>query len=106
MTDKPSRNEEEYFAREEAARLKQSRAGVHRAAIEEERKSHSMKCPKCGTDLKTVDHHVHRLDFETSALQIQVQAGWISDVDAERGSVTDGPSSRTLGDEPTVVEAK
>ena len=62
MTDKPSRNEEEYFAREEAARLKQSRAGVHRAAIEEERKSHFMKCPKCGTDLKTVDYHGVEVD--------------------------------------------
>ena len=51
--EKPSRNEDEYFAREEAERLKAMRekeAAARRAA---ERKSHHMKCPRCGADL----HH-------------------------------------------------
>ncbi len=62
MTDKPSRNEEEYFARQEAERLEQSRAEVQRVTIESKRKSHYMKCPKCGADLSAVDYHGVQVD--------------------------------------------
>jgi hypothetical protein len=62
MTDKPSRNEEEYFARQEAERLEQSRAETQKVTIESERKSHYMKCPKCGADLNTVDYHGVQVD--------------------------------------------
>ena len=62
MTDKPSRNEEEYFARQQAERLKQSRSDAQKVAEEGERKSHYMKCPKCGADLQTVDHHGVQID--------------------------------------------
>jgi uncharacterized protein len=62
MTDKPSRNEEEYFARQEAKLLEQSRAELQRVTIEQERKSHYMKCPKCGADLNTVDYHGVQVD--------------------------------------------
>lgn len=62
MTDKPSRNEEEYFARQEAELLEQSRAKTQRVTIEQNRKSHYMKCPKCGADLNTVDYHGVQVD--------------------------------------------
>ncbi len=62
MTDKPSRNEDAYFARQEAERLEQSRAEIQRVTIESERKSHYMKCPKCGADLNTVDYHGVQVD--------------------------------------------
>ena len=62
MTDKPSRNEEEYFARKEAERREQSRANIQKGTIEQERKSHYMKCPKCGADLNTVDYHGVQVD--------------------------------------------
>ncbi len=62
MTDKPSRNEEEYFARQEAERLEKSRAEVQRVTIESKRKSHYMKCPKCGADLSAVDYHGVQVD--------------------------------------------
>lgn len=62
MTDKPSRNEEEYFARQEAERLEQNRAEVQRVTIESKRKSHYMKCPKCGADLSAVDYHGVQVD--------------------------------------------
>lgn len=57
MPDKPSRNEDEYFARRDAELLRQQRANLQRAAAETERQSHSMKCPKCGYDLITGDWH-------------------------------------------------
>jgi ribosomal protein L37AE/L43A len=54
MTDKhnrPRHNEEEYFARHEAGRLKAQREAALRAAQAAERRTHYMKCPKCGADL-------------------------------------------------------
>ena len=53
--ERPSKNEDEYFARRDAELLRQQHAAVVRAAAERERKSHHMKCPKCGYDLITGD---------------------------------------------------
>lgn len=56
-TDKPSRNEDEYFAREEKERLARLRAkeAADREAVE--RKSHHLRCPKCGAALVTENFH-------------------------------------------------
>ncbi len=62
MTEKQSRNEEEYFARQEAARLRTMRASAAESAQQEERSSHYMKCPKCGSDLVTENQHGIQLD--------------------------------------------
>jgi hypothetical protein len=58
MADKPSNTEEEYFARENAERMrklaaeqKQSLAAAERKAL---KKQHFMRCPKCGMELKEV----------------------------------------------------
>ena len=55
---KPSEPEDEYFAREEAARLSRLILEKQRSMAKEERQAlkaaHFMHCPKCGTDLKTV----------------------------------------------------
>lgn len=50
-TDKPSKNEDEYFAREDAERIRKLReqGAAERAAAE--RRSHHMRCPKCGGTL-------------------------------------------------------
>jgi len=56
-TDKPSRNEDEYFAREEAERLAKLRAREAADRIAAERKSHLLKCPKCGASLNTETFH-------------------------------------------------
>jgi len=57
-TKKPSQEEEEYFAKEDAARrhalaVERAREIAH---DEQERikKLHFMKCPKCGFDLETI----------------------------------------------------
>lgn len=55
MTDKPSKNEDEYFARRDAELLRQQREAARKSAVDAERKSHHMKCPKCGYDLLTAD---------------------------------------------------
>ena len=56
-SDKPSRNEDEYFAREDAELLRKQRERAHAAATEAERKSHYMKCPKDGYDLTSSEYH-------------------------------------------------
>lgn len=61
--EKPSRNEDEYFAREEAELLRKQREGASAASLEAERKSHYMKCPKDGYDLASSEYH--RVTIET-----------------------------------------
>ena len=55
--DKPSRNEDEYFAREDAELLRKQRERASAASMEAERTSHYMKCPKDGYDLASSQHH-------------------------------------------------
>jgi len=62
-TDKPSRNEDEYFVKQDAELIKHQRELVQSAAIDSERKTHYMKCPKDGFDLST--SHSHGVQIET-----------------------------------------
>ena len=50
--DQPSRNEDEFFAKQDAELMKQMRAQQEQERVTQERKAHYMKCPKCGADLK------------------------------------------------------
>jgi hypothetical protein len=57
--EKPSRAEDEYFARQEIEKRKQwaKEQSAKMASDEKERlkQLHYMKCPKCGMDLKTIE---------------------------------------------------
>lgn len=75
MTEKPSRNEEEYFAKREAELLRQQREAARQAQTEAERKSHYMKCPKCGYDLITGEWHGVEIDQCTNCHGIWFDAG-------------------------------
>jgi uncharacterized protein len=56
MPEKPSSTEDEYFAREDAERLRKLAAEQRRKLADAERealrKQHFMRCPKCGMELK------------------------------------------------------
>ena len=54
MSDKPSRNEAEYFALREAELHRERHRETSQSHDDEERKTHFMKCPHCGADLTTV----------------------------------------------------
>jgi len=56
-TDKPSRNEGGYFAQQNAEILRKQRSLEEAAALESERKTHYMKCPKDGYDLTSTQFH-------------------------------------------------
>jgi Zn-finger nucleic acid-binding protein len=55
-TEKPSRNEDEYFAQQNAELLRKQREKMEAAAAEAERKTHYMKCPKDGHDLLSSEY--------------------------------------------------
>jgi hypothetical protein len=64
---KPSANEQEYFARQEAERSRQAAEERQAKLLEEERERerslHFMKCPKCGMQLEEIvvgDVHVDK----------------------------------------------
>ena len=59
---KPHQNEDEYFARRDAELLRQQREAARRSADEAVRRTHFMKCPKCGYDLITGDWHGIQID--------------------------------------------
>jgi hypothetical protein len=75
MPDKPSRNEEEYFAKRDAELLRQQRATQHAADAEAERRSHYMKCPKCGYALITGEWQGIQIDQCTHCHGIWFDAG-------------------------------
>jgi Zn-finger nucleic acid-binding protein len=54
---KPSRNEDEYFVKQDAELIRQQRERAEAAALESERRSHYMKCPKDGYDLTGSTYH-------------------------------------------------
>jgi uncharacterized protein len=79
MLEKPSKNEAEYFARRDAELLRQQRQQLERAAAAAERRSHFMKCPKCGYDLITGAWHGFQLDQCTNCHGL-----WVDAPEAER----------------------
>lgn len=75
MPNGTSRNEEEYFARRDAELLRQRRDTMQREAAEAERKSHYLKCPKCGYDLITGDWQGVQIDQCTHCHGLWFDAG-------------------------------
>lgn len=79
MPDKPSRNEEEYFAKQEAKRVQQLKTSAEQEALLAERRSHFMKCPKCGADL----HVQHYSGIEVDRCP-ECHGIWFDEGEAER----------------------
>lgn len=75
MTDRPSRNEEEYFVQREAELRKERQETVQLAQRDAERRSHFMKCPKCGADLTVEEYHGIEIDRCSECQGIWFDAG-------------------------------
>jgi uncharacterized C2H2 Zn-finger protein len=58
----PSRNEEEYFAKRNLESIEHQRSQIKAELAAAERKSHFMKCPRCGADLQLVEFHGVQID--------------------------------------------
>jgi len=79
MPDKPSRNEEEYFARKEAERLGKLKKTAAIEAQLAERRSHFMKCPRCGADLQV--EHFTGVEVERC---LECRGLWFDHAEAQR----------------------
>lgn len=75
-----SKNEDEYFARRDAELLRQQRDAARKSAVEVERKTHYMKCPKCGYDLFTGDWDGIQIDQCTNCHGLWVDADEVAKV--------------------------
>lgn len=79
--DKPSRAEDEYFAKQELERRKQwAQEQASKLATEEKdrlRQLHYMKCPKCGMDLKEIELHGVKVDQCANCGGVFLDAGEI-----------------------------
>jgi rubrerythrin len=77
--DKPSRAEDEYFARQEVERRKQwAKEQSQKMAAAEKTKLkelHYMHCPKCGMEMKTIELHGIKVDQCPSCGGIYFDAG-------------------------------
>lgn len=64
--DKPTKSEDEYFAKEDAEKAKRLKEKLRHEILEEQRKNIKeichLKCPKCGGDLKEVVFRGVRID--------------------------------------------
>jgi len=61
--DKPSRNEDEYFAKLDAELLQAAQKRAQQQAAEAARRTHYMKCPKDGYDLTHSTLHGVEIDL-------------------------------------------
>lgn len=60
--EKPSKNEVEYFARQNAEIIHEMRVKLDAERKKAERKQHHNKCPRCGADL--VEHHTENVKID------------------------------------------
>lgn len=64
--DKPPKTEDEYFAREDAEKIKRLKEKLRQEILEEQRKNIKgicyMKCPKCGGELNEVTFRGIKID--------------------------------------------
>ena len=82
-TDKPSRNEDEYFVKQDAELLRKQRAQADAAAIEAERRTHFMKCPKDGYDLASSVYHAVQIEICPHCGGMWLDAGEVEAVSHE-----------------------
>jgi hypothetical protein len=92
--EKPSRNEEEYFARQEAELLKARRAQLDAERLKTARSQSLMKCPKDGSDLTEREFHHVKIDVCT-----QCKGVWLDPGELEILAMQDrNPVKRIFGD--------
>jgi hypothetical protein len=73
--ERPRKNEDEFFTRQDAELIKGLRAKLDQDRIKAERSSHFMKCPKCGADLEEKAHGDVKIDVCPECHGIWLDAG-------------------------------
>lgn len=94
--DHPTRNEEEYFVRENAELIKQMRAVLDSERRVVQMREHYMKCPKCGRDLEERQFENVKVDVCTDCHGVWIDRGEIRLLRHIQQS--QGPFSRIMSD--------
>jgi uncharacterized protein with PIN domain len=94
-TDKPSKNEEEYFVRLESERIERKRRERARLTEDAEHRSHYMRCPKCGGHLETLEFHRVQVERCPDCHGLWLDHG---EIDAVVGHDDKGLFTRVLGE--------
>lgn len=90
--DKPSKAEDEYFARQELERRKkwaqEQQAKMATDQKDQLKQLHWMKCPKCGMDLKEIELHGVKVDQCANCGGVFLDAGEMEQIEKhEQGGV-------------------
>lgn len=90
--DKPSKAEDEYFAKQELERRKKwAQEQAAKMAVEQKeqlKQLHWMKCPKCGMDLKEIEIHGVKVDQCANCGGVFLDAGEMEAIEKhEQGGV-------------------
>lgn len=94
IEEKPSRNEDEYFAKQDAELLKARRARIDEERLKAERSAHQMKCPKCGGQLIEREFEHMKIDVCTDC-----EGTWLDPGELEMlGRVNRGAITRFISD--------
>jgi len=94
IEEKPSRNEDEYFARQDAELMKAKRAELDAARAKAARAETKMKCPKDGSDLK--ERVFHNVKIDECA---ECKGVWLDQGELEILAMVDrNPVSRVFSD--------
>ena len=75
--DQPSRNEDEYFVKQDAELLKQMRAKLDAERAKAEKAQAAMKCPRCGGTLQETQFHHAVVDVCPNCKGMWLDAGEI-----------------------------
>ena len=90
-TDKPSKAEDEYFARQELERRKkwaqEQSAKMADAEREKAKQAHWMKCPKCGMDLQEIELHGVKVDQCAHCGGVFLDAGELEQIEKHDSGV-------------------
>ena len=89
---KPTATEEEYFARENAERMRKLAAEQKKSLAQAERDNlkqlHQMRCPKCGMELKEIEVRGVQVDRCFSCNGTWLDAGELEKLGGGQGSDT------------------
>ena len=75
---KPSKNEEEFFLKQDAELIRAQRAKLDADRVAAERRAHHMKCPKCGADLSEQEFQHVKVDLCRECHGMWLDAGEIA----------------------------
>lgn len=93
--DKPSHNEDEYFARRDAELIKDLRAKRDAELSAAERQSHLMRCPRCGGQLVEAERRGVKLNQCADCLGVWVDQG---EIDLINQAAEHHPTSHMMQD--------